>query len=727
MIHSSRSSRTKITCNQSFVKASSSAAVIVVLLFLLIPHIWSENRKEYINLDGKAVAVETGVAGCGPYSFSPETRKIDKAGGSRNVTVHGGDGSGCAWSAVSAVPWITVTGSGNGNVTFTVAANTGVERAGIITIANQNPSVTHTVTQAAGCNQSFSPTNNNGISFAGTTGSIAVSSGMGCVWTAVSNAPSWLTVTIGGNGSGNGTVGYKVEANPGVQRSGEIKIGNSTFTVTQDPNCQLECYSLGEACSFYLSYLPDMCAAQCMAANNCNPGISQCAMLLGACVSQCIGNGQANNYSCNQYPACQTNCYDDCGYALSHTNASPSSGGISGTVNVSSAACGWTAVSNVSPTNKWLQVTSGASGTGNGTVGYTVSANTGPARTGTLTIAKKTFTVTQADGCTYNTINPTNASPAAGGGSGISVSITGSDASCVPTATSTDSWIKNITVSSGGTTKTVGYSIDANTGPARTGIIKIAGQEFTINQANGCTYNNIYPTNASPAAGGGAGTSVSITGSNTSCVPTATSTDSWIKNITVSGNASTKTVGYSIDANTGPARTGIIKIDKQEFMINQANGCIYTLSPTSSGTISASGGSGNFSVATNNSSCTWSASKPTWVTITSGFSGTGAGTVKYSVAGNGGVERTGYITVGDQSYKVSQAIGPCAQNCASTQTSCYSYLQYCDAQCATQAPPSCSNYPSGCAPLIQACVANCKEQRLTSCNSAYASCIATCQ
>jgi hypothetical protein len=40
-------------------------------------------------------------------------------------------------------------------------------------------------------------------------------------------------------------------------------------------------------------------------------------------------------------------------------------------------------------------VTSGANGTGNGSVTFKVSANGGKQRTGTLTIAGKTFTVTQ--------------------------------------------------------------------------------------------------------------------------------------------------------------------------------------------------------------------------------------------------------------------------------------------------------------------------------------------
>jgi hypothetical protein len=70
----------------------------------------------------------------------------------------------------------------------------------------------------------------------------------------------------------------------------------------------------------------------------------------------------------------------------------PAAGGAS-TVGVTTAdGCGWTAASQVS----WMTVTSGAASTGSGTTGFTVAANTGPARTGTLLIAGQTVTVSQA-------------------------------------------------------------------------------------------------------------------------------------------------------------------------------------------------------------------------------------------------------------------------------------------------------------------------------------------
>ena len=84
-----------------------------------------------------------------------------------------------------------------------------------------------------------------------------------------------------------------------------------------------------------------------------------------------------------------------CSFALSSSSATfPASGG-SGTVNIiTTSGCGWTAASNAA----FLTITSGASGTGNGVVGFSVAANTGAARSGTLSIAGQTFTVNQSAG-----------------------------------------------------------------------------------------------------------------------------------------------------------------------------------------------------------------------------------------------------------------------------------------------------------------------------------------
>lgn len=68
---------------------------------------------------------------------------------------------------------------------------------------------------------------------AGGTGSTQVTAGSGCAWTATSNA-SWLTVTGGASGTGNGTVSFSAAANGATSaRSASITIADQVFTVTQ--------------------------------------------------------------------------------------------------------------------------------------------------------------------------------------------------------------------------------------------------------------------------------------------------------------------------------------------------------------------------------------------------------------------------------------------------------------------------------------------------------------
>ncbi len=86
--------------------------------------------------------------------------------------------------------------------------------------------------------------------------------------------------------------------------------------------------------------------------------------------------------------------YNSCNFGASPSAADiVKSGGNNGVaVRTDTSQCTWSARSNAD----WIVVTSGASGNGNGSVAYQVAANpTTSARTGTLTVAGQTITVTQ--------------------------------------------------------------------------------------------------------------------------------------------------------------------------------------------------------------------------------------------------------------------------------------------------------------------------------------------
>jgi hypothetical protein len=82
-----------------------------------------------------------------------------------------------------------------------------------------------------------------------------------------------------------------------------------------------------------------------------------------------------------------------CAYSLSAGAVAVSSGSGSGTLPVTATAgCPWTAVSDA----MWLTVSAGASGSGNGAVGYSYAANpNNTPRTGTISIGGQAFAVTQ--------------------------------------------------------------------------------------------------------------------------------------------------------------------------------------------------------------------------------------------------------------------------------------------------------------------------------------------
>jgi predicted extracellular nuclease len=191
------------------------------------------NRPERISDHDMAVAY---------FKFAPAACSVTLSSTSQSFSGAGNDGSvdiiahtGCGWTALSNDSWILITsessGSGSGAVTFTIRENLSmISRTGTITIAGQ----TFTIMQAGAggdCTYSISPANGSfGVS--GGTGSVSVSAMGGCGWTATSNV-TWISITSGSSGVGDGTVNYSVTPNSGPRRSGTITIAGQIFTVKQ--------------------------------------------------------------------------------------------------------------------------------------------------------------------------------------------------------------------------------------------------------------------------------------------------------------------------------------------------------------------------------------------------------------------------------------------------------------------------------------------------------------
>jgi hypothetical protein len=154
-----------------------------------------------------------------------------------------------------------------------------------------------------------------------------------------------------------------------------------------------------------------------------------------------------------------------------------SNGGSRSATVLRGANCPWTAVSN----DPWINVTF-ATGFGDGVVDYTVQANLGAARTGTVTIAGRTLTVEQAAAPCSFSISPADATFTASGGAGNFDVTTRDD--CDWTPVSNASWITIEPGSGGPGNNTIQYQVGVNTTTdPRSGTITVQSLSLTVNQA----------------------------------------------------------------------------------------------------------------------------------------------------------------------------------------------------------------------------------------------------
>ena len=629
-------------------------------------------RQGTVTIAGQTYTLTQSAPGACTYSVWPLTKAALAEGDTASATVT--TGAGCAWTAISNHPWITVTSSqstaGTKTVTMSVAANTATsQRTGTVTIAGQ----TFTVTQAApaGCSYAISPTTRTSPA-TGESTSVSMSAPAGCTWTATSSA-AWMTVTTGASGSGDGVVGLTIAQNTGTSpRTGTVSIGGQTFTLTQ---------SAAADCTYTVTPLfgASVAAGETVNVNVTTAGTS-CWWTAGSntwwitvtsgasgTASGTVGLSVAANTGVNARQGTVTiagqtytltqSAPGTCTYSVwPLTKAALAEGDTASATVTTGACCAWTAISN----HPWITVTSSQSTAGTKTVTMSVAANTATSqRTGTVTIAGQTFTVTQAApaGCSYAISPTTRTSPAAGESTSVAVTAA---AGCTWSATSAASWIGITAGATGSGNGTVAMSVAANTATTqRTGTVTIAGQTFTVTQnAAPCSYAISPTTRTSPAAG--ESTSVSVT-TTAGCTWAATSAASWIgvtAGATGSGNG---TVAMSVAANTATTqRTGTVTIAGQTFTVTQnAAPCTYAISPTTR-TSPAAGESTSVAV-TAAAGCTWSAtSAASWIGITAGATGSGDGTVTMSVAANPAASiRTGTVTIGGQPFTVTQNAAPC--------------------------------------------------------------------
>ena len=377
--------------------------------------------------------------------------------------------------------------------------------------------------------------------------------------------------------------------------------------------------------------------------------------------------------------------------------------GASGNLSVAiNRECTWSA----KPEVPWISV-SPESGQGDAQLTYSVAGN--PAATerkGAIVINERRVELTQRAACIF-TVAPQSAQAGAAGGSFV-VTLNG-PAGCGWTATSSVRWIEIDSAASGTGSGSVTLDVDANSGAARSGEVQIGGIRFVVSQSAAGTPqppppppppSDPEPTPTPPPAPGPTpeppppapspspnplpGTPCAFTLSTTSlsveasggnstvgvvttaaCAWTAESNAPWV---TIDGPASVVGSGQvqvSVAANTSTvARTATLSIAGQQVSVSQAGTapplpgpCTYTLSSTSQA-FEAAGGAGSIGV-TAGGDCEWkAASNASWLTISSGESGSGSGSVQFTAAANNeDSPRTGTLTIANQTVTVTQAAG----------------------------------------------------------------------
>lgn len=292
---------------------------------------------------------------------------------------------------------------------------------------------------------------------------------------------------------------------------------------------------------------------------------------------------------------------------------------------------------------------------------------------GTLTINAKNpgqpFSLTAAlkvdASCTYSSLSNGNIGNQGTTLIDYQLFISAIPSTCSWTASSAAPWIVPLDSPPATGSGVIDFAVAPNTtAGTRVGNLTIAGQTITVTQPGGATCDyTLNPTTLNIPASGGSG-SIGITAPS-GCAAFATQALPWI---TTAGSL-TSTITYTIAPNLGGPRTGAIMIGGETVAVNQAaaGSCWFTLS-SNSALIATNGGTGSVAITASLQSCPWTATSDNpFVNITSGASGTGNGTIQYSVPANTGDGRSAIITAGNSTSNVALTLQQASANtCTAT-------------------------------------------------------------
>ncbi len=475
----------------------------------------------------------------------------------------------------------------------------------------------------AGCGgNSGSPTNPTSCSYSlsstsqalaglGGTFTVSVSGSGSCSWTATAGN-AWVHVTSGGSGSGPGSIAVKVDPNPdGSARQSTVHVqwsgGSQDVAVRQDAGGPMSCYS-GSVTAQQVAAAGSLeMAIQLALQSACSSAAPTWTATTGAnWIHIKTPNGSGNGtitYSVDPNP--------DSGARSDQVNVDWIVGGLQVAVNQQGTGGGTSCHYGISPTTQsvgaeggnqsaqitadsgcawsvsadsWIHFTSTASGTGSGTVYYSVDANPGSStRTGAVHLlgggSTQDLTITQAGSTPvsecYSLSVAVQQALSSGGNYSVQVNTSSGCSSAPPwSASSNAPWIQitsqhGVRASAAASAGAIDYTVQSNTSTSpRSGTISITWsggrKDLTVNQdgvnQSSCTYT-LSPTSASAPASGSGPNTVTLT-INSACAgsPPAWSASpnvTWITATPTSATSFQYTVAVSTSQST---RTGTIDV-----------------------------------------------------------------------------------------------------------------------------------------------------------------------
>jgi hypothetical protein len=334
----------------------------------------AQPAKEYIRLGGRVIAIESPVQ---VQVVAPARTRIGP-GEELQFTVTQTSGL-VTWSLIAGPGSITPAG-----LYKALGPISGQEIVTVRATSSSDPSATDDETLTV---QPVAFPANASFSSAGGSATFEVTK-LG-PWTAVSGDP-WVQITSGGSGDGNGQVGYQVSANQtAASRQTTIAVAGTTFGIIQSPS------------SATVSIYPDSAQFFSNGGSGSITVTVEGGELEWTAVAASAGNwititsgaepnttSGAVNYTVAPNPTSEVRggSITIAGRLFNITQYAPVSivpvqaqyafNGGSGTATVSAATGqGWTATVDPPAAASWISITAGSTGSGSGTVNYTVAAS----------------------------------------------------------------------------------------------------------------------------------------------------------------------------------------------------------------------------------------------------------------------------------------------------------------------------------------------------------------